>query len=326
MAREQRKDVDYFPHDCVHGRKMHIIESKFGNDGYSTWFKLLEQLGKANNHFIDISDETNLMYLSSIFKISEEKTLEILVDLAKLGSIDKRLFDNYQVIWSDKFVKSIEDAYRKRKSIMFQYSDLLNQYEAKNVQSGAETHQSSAGLPEVIHKEKKRKEKESKEDIKLHCEVEKTSLPNPIIIPEGNIPKKTIKKTPAEKLEMEFWKELVAVWFVFYESKFNAKPTFNPAHAKSLKLIITNIKKIVVDSGEDWTNERSSRALNKFLTKSFEDPWIQQNFLLTNLNSKFDSIINKTKQENGKQIANPNAKQPYKFSVERIEAAANGDS
>jgi hypothetical protein len=30
-----------------HGRKMYIIEEKFGNDGYATWFKLLEQLGKS---------------------------------------------------------------------------------------------------------------------------------------------------------------------------------------------------------------------------------------------------------------------------------------
>jgi hypothetical protein len=62
MAREQRKDVDYFPHDCTHGRKMHIIETKYSNDGYACWFKLLEQLGKANNHYLDISDDMNLMF------------------------------------------------------------------------------------------------------------------------------------------------------------------------------------------------------------------------------------------------------------------------
>jgi hypothetical protein len=52
MAREQRRDVDYFPHECNHGRKMHIIESKYGNNGYAAWFKLLEELGKANNHYM----------------------------------------------------------------------------------------------------------------------------------------------------------------------------------------------------------------------------------------------------------------------------------
>lgn len=38
MAREQRKDVDYFPHPCGHGRKMSIIQGKYGNDGYRIGF------------------------------------------------------------------------------------------------------------------------------------------------------------------------------------------------------------------------------------------------------------------------------------------------
>ena len=125
MAREQRRDVDYFPHDCTHGRKMHIIETKYGNDGYATWFKLLEQLGKANNHYIDISDEMTLMFLTSIFKIDEEKTIAILTDLSKLGGIDKFLFDEYKIIWSEKFCNSIEDAYRKRKQKLFLKEDIL---------------------------------------------------------------------------------------------------------------------------------------------------------------------------------------------------------
>lgn len=125
MAREQRKDVDYFPHDCTHGRKMHIIETKYGNDGYATWFKLLEQLGKANNHFIDISDEMTLMFLTSTFKIDEEKTISILNDLSKLGAIDKELFEKHKIIYSEKFCNSIEDAYRKRKQKLFLKDDIL---------------------------------------------------------------------------------------------------------------------------------------------------------------------------------------------------------
>jgi hypothetical protein len=44
MARDTKNDV--LLTECNHGRKMYIIEEKFGNDGYATWFKLLEQLGK----------------------------------------------------------------------------------------------------------------------------------------------------------------------------------------------------------------------------------------------------------------------------------------
>lgn len=167
MAREQRKDVDYFPHDCIHGRKMHIIEAKYGNDGYATWFKLLEQLGKANYHYIDISDEMTLMFLSSVFKISEEKTISILKDLAKLGAIDTFLYEDHLIIYSQKFIESIRDAYRKRKSKILEYSDLLLELNIKNDQSGGRLEINNVNLPEVIHKEKKSKVKERKEEDNL---------------------------------------------------------------------------------------------------------------------------------------------------------------
>ena len=165
MAREQRKDVDYFPHDCTHGRKMHIIEAKYGNDGYAAWFKLLEQLGKANNHYIDISDDMTLMFLTSIFKISEEKTISLLNDLAKLEAIDKFLYENHKIIFSQKFTESIQDAYRKRKNKIFEYSDILNQLGVKTSQSSAGLNTKQVNLPEVIPKEKKSKVKKRKNRI-----------------------------------------------------------------------------------------------------------------------------------------------------------------
>lgn len=161
MAREQRKDVDYFPHPCGHGRKMSIIQGKYGNDGYATWFKLLEELGKANNHYIDISEETTLMYLSINFRITEELTMEILNDLAKLGAIDKGLFDNHKIIFSQKFTDSIEDAYRKRKSKIFQYSDILEEISRKNGQTSGRLTEETPKKSEVIPKEKKRREEKN---------------------------------------------------------------------------------------------------------------------------------------------------------------------
>lgn len=169
MAREQRKDVDYFPHDCTHGRKMHIIETKYGNDGYAAWFKLLEQLGKANNHYIDITDEMTLMFLTSVFKVDEEKTISILNDLAKLDAIDKYLFDEFKVIYSHKFCESIQDAYRNRKGKIIEYSEVLDEIRQKNGQSSVRMGDKLTNLTEVIPKVKyskvnKSKEEKSKED------------------------------------------------------------------------------------------------------------------------------------------------------------------
>ena len=51
MTRPMKKGVDYFPHACVHGQTMFILEQRWGNDGYAFWFKLLEMLGTTEGHF-----------------------------------------------------------------------------------------------------------------------------------------------------------------------------------------------------------------------------------------------------------------------------------
>jgi hypothetical protein len=114
MARTARNNVDYFPHEAIHGKKMFIIENTYGNDGYAVWFKMLEQLGKNDYHYINIKDDMQKLYLASVFKVSEELMVKIITDLAKIGAVNKDLFEDHGIIFSEKFVESIEDAYKRR--------------------------------------------------------------------------------------------------------------------------------------------------------------------------------------------------------------------
>ena len=113
MARPQRYNVDYFPHLLSDGKKMFYIEQKYGNDGYATWFKLLEKLAETDNHFLNLNDETEIMYLSAKCRIDNETLLNILDDLAKLNAINREMW-SLKIVWSDKFTESIRDAYSKR--------------------------------------------------------------------------------------------------------------------------------------------------------------------------------------------------------------------
>lgn len=322
MAREQRKDVDYFPHDCTHGRKMHIIESKYGNDGYATWFKLLEELGKANNHYIDISDEMTLMFLTSTFRISEEKTLQILSDLAKLDAIDKYLFEEFKVIFSQKFANSIEDAYRKRKNKIIQYSDLLNEILQKKGQTSAVLALKQINTAEVIRKEEKSKVKESKEEFADESAGE-FSEEKKDEINLKNSKEKRKKVAPKKENEIEHWKVIVECWFKFYKSKFGIDPTFNAAQGKILKSLLTNFEKLtqVKDEREgkifDWSEERAFRVFIRFLENAWQDRWLQEHFLLKNLLSNFDAIISKKITENGnqQQQSPSNTKKQFRFST-----------
>lgn len=99
------------------------------------------------------------------------------------------------------------------------------------------------------------------------------------------------------------WKKLVEVWFVFYKEKFSVDPTFNGSSSKSLKSIVETIEKVAIKGGKEWTEDFATAGFKHFLMLAYSDDWLRQNFLLTNLYSKFDSIvqkINNGNSQNGK--------------------------
>jgi|GEM_PF-1282552 hypothetical protein len=132
MANHKEKNtVDYFPFLCKEGKAMFYMENTYGNDGFATWFKILRQLAVTNYHYLDLGDKMEVMFLSAKCKVSEEKLLKIIQDLVNLGEFDRKLWDNYQLIWCHKFIENIQDAYRKRSNPCVNYDDILRSIDAK---------------------------------------------------------------------------------------------------------------------------------------------------------------------------------------------------
>lgn len=115
MARYQRHDVDYFPHPCKHGKKMFYIERKYGNDGYATWHKILEELGSADYHYLDMQSEVP-MFLAAKCNVSEVVLMAIIEDLVKMDVFDKALWKD-GILFNQTFVDRIQDVYLKRKNL-----------------------------------------------------------------------------------------------------------------------------------------------------------------------------------------------------------------
>ena len=124
-GRKKKNTVDYFPHYIGEGKKIQFIEAKYGNDGYASWFKILESLAKTPDHYINLNDEIEKVFLANKCKIKLEVLEAILDDLAMLGSINKILWKK-RIIWSEIFIESIKDTYKKRSSIALDFETLYN--------------------------------------------------------------------------------------------------------------------------------------------------------------------------------------------------------
>lgn len=113
MARPKKQTVDYFPHNCKHGKTIFILQQRYQSKGYAFWFKLLEQLGSTDGHFLDLSKDDVLEFLAAETWFSPTETLEVLDLLARIDAIDQKLWES-KVVWSDNFMKGIEGVYSKR--------------------------------------------------------------------------------------------------------------------------------------------------------------------------------------------------------------------
>ena len=175
MARPESNTVSYFPHKIGDGKKIFSIETKYGNDGYATWFKILEKLATTENHYLDLNDEVEVMYLSAKCKVSEELLFAIINDLTRLGCFDKILWEK-RYIWSQVFIDSIQDAYNRRNNKCMTYEGLC-----KHLQGLCST---KTELLSIISdnntqiKVKKRKVKESMYHAPDFLEFEKYFLDN----------------------------------------------------------------------------------------------------------------------------------------------------
>ncbi len=116
MARLQKDTVSYFPHDAdaSNGDTLTVLQSRFGNDGYAFWFKLLEKLASTDGHSLDVSNATKWHLLLAKMDVDEKTGVEIMNLLVEMQAIDKELWGS-KVIWCQKLVDNVSDVYKNRR-------------------------------------------------------------------------------------------------------------------------------------------------------------------------------------------------------------------
>ena len=141
MARPLKLGMDYFPHDTDARNDMKIrkLRAVYGNDGYSTYFILLENIYKNKNYSIDISDVETRLILCEECKLSEENFLKIISKCLDLNLFDKKRYEKYGVLTAEAIRKRTEPIENKRIKDKHRYQENKN---ISDVETLVETTQS----------------------------------------------------------------------------------------------------------------------------------------------------------------------------------------
>lgn len=102
------------------------------------------------------------------------------------------------------------------------------------------------------------------------------------------------EKAPPAK----FWPAVVKLFFDFIGEKIpGERPTFDGPAPRDLKSIMLALEQRAERANVSWTEETACLRLKNFLDAAWNDPWLQKNFLLSNLNRQKDKIFYNAKRK-----------------------------
>ena len=185
MARPQKNNADYFPHDngMWSDRKVGALRNKFGLEGYAIWNLLLESLCDCENFELN---ETEQNLLSGCWNIEEEKLKELLECLLGVNLIQKKENSIVCQRLIDRLQPMLLERARKRKWARKRWEKDGNSEEIDD-DNPSNSEQSTESSTQKERKEKESKEKESKKEKeitpaqkarKFFKEVEEQNLPD----------------------------------------------------------------------------------------------------------------------------------------------------
>lgn len=305
MATYEKRNVDYFPFLCKEGKAMFYIETKYGNDGYATWIKLLRQLAVTNNHWINLSDSMEMMFTAAKCKVSEGVLQNIITDLSKMGEFNEILWSENKIIYSEKFILNIQDAYSRRNNKCMQLSELCIHLKELGIHNSYNNPKRVGELPHIIVYNNI--VDKSKENNTILPETSSGDSVNDLLIPKEETAD-TIKpvnaKLKKKKKEVDEKTKILRAscrnfFLSIYLQKFGENFEWSTKDAVAMNDLIRKLTNKVKEKipGITDTDEHVINSFQHFLT-GITDPWLIANYTLPILNGRFDPIF--------QQIKNPN--------------------
>jgi len=139
MGRKERKDIDYFPFFIKDGRTLFILEGKYQCKGTGFFTNLFRFLSRTPDHHFQIKDESDRLYFFTTTKCDSESALDMINLMVTTGKLDRELWEKENVLASQDFLDSIQEAYRKRANNCITLEEIRQKYitTGRNTQAGA---------------------------------------------------------------------------------------------------------------------------------------------------------------------------------------------
>lgn len=126
MARKGKVGIDYFSHDVdmLQDKKIKIIKAKHGLIGYAVYLRLLEEIYRETGYYLHVDEDFNILF-SDDNNIQLDVHILILNDCIEKGLFNKRLYEEYSILTSDRIQMNYYSATERRKEVEFYKQYLL---------------------------------------------------------------------------------------------------------------------------------------------------------------------------------------------------------
>ena len=115
MARPESKNVFYFPHYTHSTKELDLIEYKHGGEGYMAYYRLMELVADADYHQLFVVTEDDKAMFDLGMNCKQEVIDDVIRILVEKGRIDKKLWEDENIIWMQDFVETLKPVYVNRK-------------------------------------------------------------------------------------------------------------------------------------------------------------------------------------------------------------------
>ncbi len=178
LARPKRVGLDYFPHSCIAGQELQLLQAEYGLKGYAVVMKLYEMIFFDKGYFCEWTKDVAMMFAHRN-AVSISAVSEIVACAVRRGIFDKDMYEKYGILTSaeiqEEYLEIVSRLRRKYVTLTKEY--LMTDCTLFSVSvriysiNSGETQINSVETPQKKTNEKKGKETTDRKKISYDIEA-----------------------------------------------------------------------------------------------------------------------------------------------------------